>query len=153
MLLNCLHTLDVCGLMFIMILQAGRTVILIPILQVKTLSFKEIYQHFWGEKQVLILNVIIFAYLWTQPPFSPGKTKFLILLKFPYLSVFVKPSSRHTWMILWAHVAHEAAACPSHFTHIDQSLCTGLSPNCDFLYSFLKRLTHARLNSCFLTKA
>lgn len=76
------------------------------------------------KKQLLILNVISFAYLWSQSPFSPGKTKFLILLK---LSVFVKPSSRHTWMIPWVHVAHEAAVWPSKFSQIGQSLCIGLS--------------------------
>ena len=59
-------------LLFIIIFQSERAVILIPILQVKILSFKEIYQHFHEKKKLLILIVNSFAYLWTSLPLPLG---------------------------------------------------------------------------------
>lgn len=65
-------------LMFIITLQAGRTVILIPILQVKTLNFKEIYQDF---HEKIVINLPYCQLCLTQPSYSPGNTKSVSLLR------------------------------------------------------------------------
>lgn len=132
-------------LMLIIILQAERMIILIPILQVKTLNFKEIY-HYFHEKIVIDLPYHQLCYMWTQPSYYPGKTISTRILRSLGLH-FSNPTVDTPEWHPGYRCAHEAAACPSNFSHIDQVLCR--SQSCDFLSSFPKK-TRSFLNECLL---